>query len=167
MARKLLDQIDLWLTRLIQILAVAVTVVMVASLLTGVVYRYILQSSASWSGEVALLAFTWMVFLTAALMVRDEGHVRIDIIEKVLSPALNFLLSQIIWVAIVFTGLFMVWTGLNFIDFTTGQHSPAIRYPIWLRSSAFPVSGVFIAFYALRKLSRAPQKRAAGPEAPS
>ncbi|MER1967511.1 TRAP transporter small permease [Castellaniella sp. GW247-6E4] len=154
MLKHLLDWIDLWMTRLIQVLAVAVTCIMVASLLIGVVYRYILQDSASWSDEVALLAFTWLVFLTAALMVREDGHVRIEIIGKVLSPALSFLLTQAIWLVIVFIGLFMVRTGLNFIDFTAGQTSPATRYPIWLRSSAFPVSGIFIAFYALRKLGR-------------
>lgn len=41
---------------------------------------------------------------------------------------------------------------LPFIDFTAGQASPAMRYPTWLRSGTFPVSGVFIVFYALRKL---------------
>jgi len=154
MLKNLLDWIDLWMTRLIQVLAVAVTCIMVGSLLIGIVYRYILQDSASWSDEVALLAFTWLVFLTAALMVREDGHVRIEIIGKILSPALNFLLMQAIWVAIVFIGLFMVRTGLNFIEFTAGQTSAATRYPIWLRSSAFPVTGTFIAFYALRKLGR-------------
>lgn len=161
MLKNLLDWIDLWMMRLIQILVVGVACVMVISLLIGVVYRYILQDAASWSDEVALLAFTWLVFLTAALMVREDGHVRIEIIEKALPPTLGFLLTQTIWIAIVFTGLFMVRTGLNFIEFTAGQSSPAIRYPIWLRSSAFPVSGIFIAFYALRKLGRPPQEAAA------
>ena len=158
MLKNLLDRIDLWITRVLQTLTVAITAVMVVSLLIGVVYRYVLQDASSWSDEVALLAFTWIVFLTAALMVRDDGHVRIEMIEKALPPTLNFLLTQAIWITIVLTGLFMVKTGLNFIEFTAGQASPAIRYPVWLRSSAFPVSGIFIAFYALRKLGRTPRR---------
>lgn len=132
----------------------AFATVMVASLLLGVVYRYVLQDSLSWTDEVALLSFTWVVFLTAVLAVRDDSHVRIDLIHKFLSRQINWLLNQLIWIAIALTGAYMAWTGFNLIEFTIGQTSPAIGYPIWFRNVSLPLCGVLIIVYALANLRR-------------
>lgn len=149
-----MHKIEIWLTRVVQAAAVLAAMVMVASLLIGVVYRYILQNSLTWSNEVALLSFTWLVFLTAGLAVRDNSHVRVELIDKVLPEYINWLLNQLIWIAVALTGLYMLWTGFDFIAFTVGQTSPAIRYPIWLRDSALPVAAVLIIVYALLNLRR-------------
>lgn len=152
-----LGQVDRWLVRVVGLLVVLTTVVMVSCLLIGVVYRYVLQDATSWTDEVALLCFTWVVFLASVLMVQDDGHVRIELIEKILPKSIHFLLSQVIWIAIALVGLYMAWTGQEFITFTFGQTSPALAYPIWLRSGAMPVAGVLIAYFALRKIGRPPK----------
>jgi TRAP-type C4-dicarboxylate transport system permease small subunit len=141
-----------YMTRLVQALAILVSVVMVGSLLVGIVYRYVLQNSLAWSDEVALLCFTWMVFLTAALAVRDNSHVRVELVNNLLPERINWLLNQLIWVAIAMTGAYMVWMGTEFVSFTFGQTSAAMRYPTWLRDASLPVSGVLIVLYALANL---------------
>lgn len=140
------------MTRLIQALAILATVAMAGSLLLGIVYRYILQDSLAWSDEVALLCFTWMVFLTAALAVRDNSHVRVEVLDNILPAGLNWFLNQLIWIAIALTGAYMVWMGTEFVSFTFGQTSAAIRYPTWLRDTSLPVSGALIILYALANL---------------
>jgi len=142
------------LTRLVQTLAVLASVVMVASMLIGVFFRYVLQDSLSWTDEIALLSFSWMVFLTAALAVRDNGHVRVQVIDAWLPGAAGRLLWLAIRLAVALVGLYMAWTGLQFVALTAGQTSPAVRYPLWLRDSALPVSGVLIALYALLGMPR-------------
>lgn len=142
-------KIERCFTAAIKVAAITFAAVMVASLLLGVVYRYLLQDSLSWSGEVALLCFTWLVFLTAVLAVKDDSHVRIDLLHKLLPGQVSWILNQLIWLVISLTGAYMVWTGWNLIGFTLGQTSPAIGYPIWMRNVSLPLAGGLIFFYSL------------------
>jgi TRAP-type C4-dicarboxylate transport system permease small subunit len=112
----------------------------------------VVQSSLSWSEEVALLAFTWTVFLMSSLCVREDAHVRITLIDDLLPPLPRWALGQVILVAIAAFGLVMVWTGYEFVGYTLGQVSPAIRYPSWLVDSAVAVSGALISVHALARL---------------
>ncbi|MCC5808729.1 MAG: TRAP transporter small permease [Ectothiorhodospiraceae bacterium] len=146
--------LSLWLSRLTKLVLALAALVMVGSLLLGVFYRYVMQDAVSWSEEVALLGFTWTIFLAAALAVREDAHVRVSLIDSVLPGTGNWLLRQLIWVAIALTGAFMVWSGLEFIELTIRQVSAAMRYPLWFRNAAMPVAGALITVYALCNLER-------------
>ena len=137
------------LARLVAVLVVLAGTVMVASLLIGVFFRYVVQSSLSWTDEVAMLSLSWTVFLSAVLLVRDNGHVRVEIIEQMLPAGVFRLLQRLIWSGIAALGAWMVWTGWGFVEITMGQTSSAIRYPLWLRNLSMPVSSALIALYAL------------------
>lgn len=144
---RLLARLSIWLILL-------AAVVMIGSLLLGVFFRYVVQSSLSWSEEVAILGFTWVVLLTASLGVREDSHVRITLIDDILPAKPRWALAQLILLAIAAFGLVMVWTGYTFIEFTLGQVSPAVQYPSWLMNSAVPVSGALITVHALARLQR-------------
>ncbi len=146
--------LSLWLSWLTKLVLALAALVMVSSLLLGVFYRYVMQDAVSWSEEVALLGFTWTIFLAAALAVREDTHVRVSLIDSLLPGVGNWLLRQIIWIAIAVTGAFMVWSGLEFIELTIRQVSAAMRYPLWLRNAAMPVAGTLITIYALCNLER-------------
>lgn len=132
-----------------QVAGALAALVMVGSLLLGVFYRYVLGDSLVWSGEIASLAFTWTVFLFASALVRAGGHVRVTLLVDALPPLVSELVERGIMLLIFGFGLLMVWTGWNFAEFTAGQVSPAVRYPIWMKNSAIPTCGLFISFHAL------------------
>lgn len=156
---RLLDRTGELLARASLVLGVAAALVMVASLLLGVFYRYVLQSSLAWSGELALLAFAWTVFLIASAMVRGGEHVRVSFVLDRLPRPLDEILERLILALVLAFGLIMLWTGWQFAAFTAGQVSPAIRYPVWWLNAAVPVSGALIAVHALVLLV-APQRLA-------
>jgi TRAP-type C4-dicarboxylate transport system permease small subunit len=147
-----LRRLDTALTLVIRVLSVLAAFIMIFSLILGVFYRYVLNDALTWTEEVAMLCFSWSIFLTAALMVRENGHVRVELIEALLPARLRWLLNKLIWALIVFVGAYMAWTGYQFIFLTMGQSSPAIRYPVWMRDISFSAGGVLIAFYALVQL---------------
>ncbi|MGD8429849.1 MAG: TRAP transporter small permease [Ectothiorhodospiraceae bacterium] len=149
---RLIDAISLQLARLSMGVAAIAATVMVTSLLLGVFYRYVLQASLSWTGEVALFAFTWVVFLVSSLGVREGFHVRVTVVDGLLpEPALR-VLHRLILLAIGVFGLVLLWTGYDFAVFTSSQVSAAIRYPVWMRNAAVPVGGALIAVHALARL---------------
>ncbi|EHJ02473.1 TRAP transporter small permease [Marinobacter manganoxydans] len=137
-----------------QAVGAVTALVMIGSLLLGVFYRYVLGDALVWSDEVAALAFTWTVFLFASALVRSGGHVRVTLLVNALPPLLGELVERGIMVLIIGFGLVMFWNGWNFAEFTAGQVSPAIRYPVWMKNAAVPVGGALISIHALILLIR-------------
>ena len=70
--RLLLDQIE-------DIIAGVAMIVVIASVLWGVVTRYVFPQPAAWSYEVATIGFAWLVFFGAAGGVRYRLHSDIDV----------------------------------------------------------------------------------------
>ena len=137
------------LTKLIETLTIIGGTVFVCSLVVGVFYRYVLHNALTWSDEVAMLCFTWVVFLGAALLIRENGHVRIQLIESILPDSLNWVLHLSIQLLIFVIGVYMVWFGWDYTQLTVGQTAPATRYPIWVRSLSVPISGILFCLYSL------------------
>ena len=148
----LIDRISSWSCRLSLVVAVIAATVMVVSLLLGVFYRYVVQSSLSWTGEVALLAFTWVVFLVSSAGVREGFHVRVTLFDGMLPASARIWLHRLLIVVIGAFGAVLAWTGYDFSVFTSSQLSAAIRYPMWLRNSAVAVAGALIVVHALALL---------------
>ncbi|MBL8705612.1 MAG: TRAP transporter small permease [Rhodospirillales bacterium] len=63
-----------------EIVAGAALVVVVLSVCWGVVTRYITEQPATWAGEVAAMAFAWMVFIGASAALKRGMHVHIDML---------------------------------------------------------------------------------------
>ena len=62
-------------------------VVVVFSACWGVVTRYVTEQPATWTGEVAAIAFAWLVFVGAAAGFKYGMHVAIDMLVALLPPA--------------------------------------------------------------------------------
>ena len=137
-----------------QLVGALAALIMVSSLLLGVFYRYALEDALVWSDEVAALAFTWTVFLFASSLVREGGHVRVTLLINALPPLASEILERAIMLLIFGFGLLMLWTGWNFAEFTLGQVSPAVRYPVWLKNAAVPAGGLLISIHAVILLVR-------------
>lgn len=68
-------------------LAVLATVALAAVMLLGVFFRYVLNSSLSWSDEVALFIFGWAAFLFIASAYLHDKHVNVDVLVQRLPPS--------------------------------------------------------------------------------
>jgi TRAP-type C4-dicarboxylate transport system permease small subunit len=157
----LLQRSEQVITRGVELLTVIGGAVIVGSLIVGVFFRYVLRDSLSWTDEVAMFCFSWIVFLAAALLVRESGHVRVELIENYLPNRAARGLRIFIDLLILITGVYLVWTGWNLMILTVGQLSPAVRYPIWTRNLSLPVSGLLMALFATSNLLRR-EKAASG-----
>lgn len=72
-----------------EVIAGAALVVIIASTCWGVLTRYITEQPAAWSGEVAGIAFAWLVFVGAAAGVKYGAHMAIDMLVVRLPAALR------------------------------------------------------------------------------
>jgi TRAP-type C4-dicarboxylate transport system permease small subunit len=68
-----------------------------------VIRRFVLMYSSVWGEETARFAFIYLVWIGAAVAVRDRAHIRIDVITHLLPPrgaALIYLLGDLLMVAL-------------------------------------------------------------------
>lgn len=68
-----------------------------------VIRRFALMYSSVWGEETARYAFIYLVWIGAAVAVRDRAHIRIDVITHMLPPrgaALVYLLADLLTVAL-------------------------------------------------------------------
>lgn len=144
-----LSKLSQGISRGTAILATLCALIMIFSLLDGVFYRYILNDSPSWTDEVAILAFSWSVMLFASVLVQEKGHVRITLLLSLLPPSLGALVDKLSMLLVLGFGALMLWAGWEFTMFTADQVSPTLRYPLWIRSAAIPVSGLLIVIHSL------------------
>ena len=149
---RFLDAVSRILAKATLAVCLLLTVGFILCLLLQIFFRYVVNSPLTWTGELAVFQFLWVVLLLASVGVRENFHVRLTLLVDCLGPGLRRLVERLVLAAIVAFGIYMVTAGLRFVDLTWGNSSAAIRYPLQALYSAAPVSGLLIAIHGLARL---------------
>lgn len=75
----------------------------------GVILRYVFNDPLTWSEELIVALFTWMVFIAAAAALRTHMHIRIDVMAPIYaSPKMKWLngLTLLVGIAIILVALY-------------------------------------------------------------
>jgi len=141
-----------WLARMTDRIVVAMGITMILCLVLQVFSRYILGATFSWTEELALLLFTWLLLLAMTSAIYRDGHVRLFfLVDQLPEKTKKFWLSFLSFIVFVFF-LALGWSGYRYMGATLGQTSAAIRYPIEILHLAAPVCGVLGSVHALNRL---------------
>ena len=157
------DGLSRLLARLTVVVAVTMTGVMVASLVLQIVFRYGLGQALTWSEELALFLFTWIVLLVGSLGVREGFHVRLTLLHDYLPGWLRLPLDLVLGLLVLGFGLVLLTSGSDYVTETLGQVSAAVGYPIEALHLAAPVSGGLVVVHALASLLNGSAFRTAVP----
>jgi TRAP-type transport system small permease protein len=157
-----LDRLSEWLSRLTVIVAAVMAVLMIASLSLEVFFRFALRHSLSWSEELALLLFTWIVLLFGSVGVREGFHVRVSLVIDYLPRRLRVAVERLTMAALMLFGLAMAWGGWDMVARNWDQVAPATRYPLPVMYASVPVMGLLIALHALVRVIRPDVEKAKG-----
>lgn len=83
---QLSDSIGLFIEKVTGFFCVICFVVMTITALLGIFFRYVMQSSFMWTEELARYLLVWMGFVAISIALRQNKHIRIEILDK-LMPA--------------------------------------------------------------------------------
>ncbi len=131
-----------------------------AALLIGLVQvtgRYLApQHAIGYAEEVIVYLVIWAVMLVAGQLVRTDGHVRPDVVLRLLPPqaqrwveAFNCLVALIFCAGLVWYGWQIVDTALLLDE----RSSTDLQFPMWIYYLSLPVGGALMAVrYAIRLL---------------
>jgi C4-dicarboxylate transporter DctQ subunit len=130
------------------------------ALLTAVVQvfgRYIDPANAiTWAEEVIVYIAVWAVMIAASHLVRTDGHVRPDLVLRLLRPGAQRWVEMFnCLVAIAFTSG-MVWYGWQVVDtalLLDQRSSTDLQFPLWIYYAALPAGGLLMLIrYVIRLL---------------
>jgi len=117
--------------------------------------RYLDSSlSSGWADEVIVYLLIWAIMIVSSQLVRHDGHVRPDVVLRLLGPSAQRWLEVFnCLAAIAFCGA-MVWYGWQIVDTAQlmGETSGTeLNFPMYLYYLALPVgTGLMLVRYIMR-----------------
>ena len=126
--------------------------------LTQVLGRYIAPNYAiTWAEEAIVYLLIWAVMIIASQLVRTDGHVRPDLVLRLLPPHWQRRVEiGNCMIALGFCGL-LVWFGWDIVDMALmlDQRSPTdLQFPMWIYDAALPCGGGLMFLRYLQRLVR-------------
>lgn len=147
MFRKIERSVSIFVEHVGMILLVAMTCVVCFIVFT----RYFLHYTPSWGEETALLCMIWFGFLSMALGVRDDLHLSITILDRILSRTALKVLNLIKYICTGGYGAFMVFQGLKLVGVGLMNRFPGLGLTSAWLYAAVPVAGAAIVVYSVEK----------------
>ena len=100
---------------------------MSAIIFTNVVLRYTTSQSIEWAEEVARHLMIWLTFIGCGPVLRYGGHIAIENLQDSLPTKGAQVLRLLIALLIAGFCLFSLWFGLEYMDRTQYQSTPATQ----------------------------------------
>lgn len=123
-----------------------------------VVTRYLFRQPFGWSVEVSEWALLAMTFLGAGWVLRQDGHVRVDVLVNALggrTRAIADLAAALVSFAVCALALFYT-TKTTFGEYQSGVMTiQLLRFPRFWLLAFIPLGFLFLALEWLRQLLRA------------
>jgi len=140
------------LIRSLEITVMIVVAVLVLDVVWQVTTRFILKDPSRWTDELATMLLIWVSLLGASVGFIRKAHLGVDYFVGKLGGKLKILVEFLVYLLIIaFAVLILIYGGYMMVSKTleTGQPSPAMQIEMGYVYLALPISGIFIAIFAL------------------
>ncbi|HET6184738.1 MAG TPA: TRAP transporter small permease [Acetobacteraceae bacterium] len=126
--------------------------------LIQVLGRYLFpQHAISWAEEVIVYFVVWGVLIISSQLVRTDGHVRPDVLLRILPPQCQRWLEVFnCLVALIFSAG-MLWLGWQIVSTSLAideRSSSALAFPMWIYYASLPTAGLLMIVRYLVRLGR-------------
>ena len=109
---------------------------------TGVIARYIFNSSYVWGEEAMLSLIIWVIWFGGSALFRISSPVSIEIIVDLLPKIFQIIITVFSWLVGIALLSFLLRQSVNFVElmFNTKRVTPVLYIPKALVYSCIPIS---------------------------
>lgn len=132
--------------------AVVLAFLMLAALTLQVFMRYVFGQALSWSEELALLWFAWLIVFTSAIGFRRMTHARMTLLLDLLPPAGQRAGERLIALLVLLLSLYLAYGGWNYFYEMMDTTSPALGYPMGFLYAAAPAFAGLLVIFSCERL---------------
>jgi C4-dicarboxylate transporter DctQ subunit len=137
------------LSKLIEIAIIIGAAFIVTIVTTEVILRYVFKHSLIFTEELARYLMVWIVFLGSALAVRDEAHIRINILVKRLNPTLGKAARLLAHGLVLIFLVIIAVEGFRILPGQLRQMCITINVSLFYFYLAIPVGAILMIVYLL------------------
>lgn len=130
-------------------LGVAFLIVMFASVLIQIFFRYVLISPLTWTEETSRYSFIWIVLLGAAFAVRRREHVVMEILVKKFPVTLQKRISVALNLIILISLIYLLPVSWKFFWFIKNVSAPTMKISWGFLFFSAPLSLLLMAMHTL------------------
>jgi TRAP-type C4-dicarboxylate transport system permease small subunit len=113
--------------------------------------RFVLNKTPQWGEEVALLNMVWLSMVSAVLAEMDDDHIRMNIIDRLLSKKLIRIRELVFNVINAAFSLFLIVEGFKLAFLTRKSIMPGSRLPVPILYLSVPFASIFLLIVILNK----------------
>jgi TRAP-type C4-dicarboxylate transport system permease small subunit len=113
------------------------------SVVMSVVMRNLGLQPFAWLFTSAEYGILYMTMLGAPWLVREKGHVHIELVTAALPPTLRRFVSRLVAALCVLVCIILAWYGLQLFLTNIERNNYDVRayyYPRWLLTVTFPIA---------------------------
>ena len=121
---------------------------LMVSVVVSVIMRNIGVQPFAWLFTSAEYGLLYMTMLGAPWLVREKGHVHIELVTAALPEGLGRIASRTVAAACVLVSLILAWYGLQLFLTNIERNDYDVRayfYPRWMLTITFPIAFSFMA----------------------
>jgi len=130
--------------RIINFICVVLLTVQTIVILIMVFGRYCFSYVPNWVEQFALFCLVWFAMFSIALGVRDDSHVKVEVIDHFVSAKALIGVRTFANLCTVFFGIIMVRYGLGMTTLTWKTKLSAFKVPVGLQYFSTVAGGVFM-----------------------
>jgi TRAP-type C4-dicarboxylate transport system permease small subunit len=113
--------------------------VMSVIIFANVVLRYTTNVSIEWAEEVARHLMIWLTFIGCGPVLRYGGHIAVENLQDTLPRSVAIAMRLVIALLLTCLFVFFIWFGLEYMDRTQYQQTPATQISFAIIYAALPI----------------------------
>ena len=141
-----------WLEKAVYLLATFIVANMVLALFLSALVRYLSGTGYDWFIELPPVLTSWLVFPMLGPLLKSGSHIKVDVLNNILSPRKLSLLRLVISLIALVASIIFLMAGIEATSlyFKLGQVMELeIEIPVWWVYLAFPTGFLIMAIFAL------------------
>lgn len=95
-----------------------------------VVARFVFDSPFMWTDELARFSYVWLVFIAAAAVMSQRGHITVELGDQILKHRGRIVLNIVGMAAVVISCAMLAIGSLDFLEHRASGTSPALGLPM-------------------------------------
>jgi C4-dicarboxylate transporter DctQ subunit len=136
----------------------ALVIILMLIIVADVTIRYTLKGSIPWGFEFSEYTMVYLTFLGTAWLLRNNGHVKMDVLNNMLKPIPNAYLNFIACIILVITcALLLLYGTFSTID-SIQSNAMSVKYysiPKFILIIVIPISSFLLIIQALKQTTKA------------
>lgn len=147
-----MERISHFVGKMIEKILLALMVVLVAVTFMQVLARFVFKIPISWSQEMVKLCFVWIIFMGAAIAVKEGAHLTLDMISSHLPEGMQRIIRIMVLSLMLLCAVIMLYGGGRYCINCASKTMITMPLPADVQYISMPISALFMIWYLLEQL---------------